>query len=80
MEQMNPTDLCDVCGGEVAADEAVRAELMAGELMCPTPMVFHPACHQRAAEMWQPDPESSCVVDTEFPEAMQWPRAGAPQS
>jgi hypothetical protein len=80
MEQLNPTEMCDVCGGEVSAEEAVRTEVMSGELMCPTAMVLHPACHERASEMWRTDPESSCVVDTEYPEVMQWPRAEAPQA
>lgn len=75
---MQTSQLCDVCGGEVAPSEAVAAEMAAGELMCPTPMVFHPACYERACELWQPDPDSYCVTDPLFPETQQWPRAEPP--
>ena len=77
---MKPPELCDVCGLNVSTEEAVRAELAPPELMCPTAMVFHPACYEQASEMWKPDPDSTCVVDTMFPETAQWPRAEAPSS
>lgn len=78
MEEMKLTEPCDVCGADVDADEAVRAELTVGEMMCPTAMVFHPACHEVASSMWQPDPDSYCTFDERFPETGQWGRAGPP--
>lgn len=65
-------ELCDICGGEVPAAEAQRVELTAASAMCPTPMVLHQDCYERASALWQPDPESYCVVDKEFPETQQW--------
>lgn len=73
---MNAPDLCDVCGSEVAGDEGVRAEMTVAGAMCPTPMVMHPACYERAKDMWQPDDDSLCSVDPLFPETTQW---SAPQ-
>ena len=70
--EMKPKELCDVCGGEVDASEAVKAELSAADAMCPTPMTFHPQCYERAAAIWQPDPDSYCTTDPEFPETAQW--------
>lgn len=75
---MRLAEPCDVCGVDVAADEAVRAELTAGEMMCPTSMVFHPACHEEASRMWQPDPDSTCTFDVEYPQTQRWERAGPP--
>ena len=70
--QVTPTELCDVCGGEVPPGEAVKAELAAANAMCPTPMTFHPNCYEQASAIWQPDPDSYCTTDPEFPETAQW--------
>lgn len=75
-----PGKLCDVCGQEVAAEEAVTEELAIGDLTCPTAMVLHPACYEAASQMWQPDTDSYCTVDPEFPETQRWPVAGAPEA
>jgi hypothetical protein len=73
MQPMQPPELCDVCGIDDPADEAVRDELTTAEAaMCPTPMVFHPACYEQASQMWRPDPDSYCTTDPEFPETAQW--------
>ena len=72
METMKPPELCDVCGGEVPPAEAYRAELTAASSMCPTPMLFHQSCYEQASTIWQPDPDSYCTVDPEFPETQQW--------
>ncbi len=69
---IQPLELCDVCGGEVEASEAVKAELSAADAMCPTPMTFHPQCYEQAAAIWQPDPDSHCTTDPAFPETAQW--------
>lgn len=77
---ISPGKLCDVCGHEVADEEAVASsDLAIGDLTCPTAMVLHPACYERASALWRPDPESTCLVDPNFPETQQWPVAGAPQ-
>ncbi|MGH9183163.1 MAG: hypothetical protein ACRDZ9_05030 [Acidimicrobiales bacterium] len=68
-------ELCDVCGGEVDPSEAQRAELSVGSMMCPTAMVFHPACYEQASDLWQPDPDSTCTVDPAFPESGRWVEA-----
>lgn len=65
-------ELCDVCGQVVAPEEAVKAELTVSGAMCPSPMSFHPACYEKASEMWQPDPDSYCTADPLFPETGQW--------
>jgi hypothetical protein len=70
---MEPAAMCDVCGRPVAVDEAVRAEMSVSQMMCPTSMTFHPACHERARALWQDD--DACSVDadfTDFPEMEQW--------
>lgn len=77
---MKATDLCDVCGREVPPDQGHRAELSAGASMCPTPMAFHDECWEQAAAMWQPDPDSLCVVDPLFPETGQWTTPAPPES
>lgn len=79
---MKASDMCDVCGREVAPGEGHREELSTGASMCPTPMAFHDECWERAKDMWQPDPDSLCVVDPLFPETAQWtlPDADVPQS
>ncbi len=69
---MKPLELCDVCGGEVEASEAVKAELSAADAMCPTPMTFHQQCYEQASAIWQPDPDSYCTTDPAFPETAQW--------
>lgn len=44
--------------------------------MCPAPMAFHDECWERAAYLWQPDPDSSCqIADPLYPETGQWVRA-----
>lgn len=78
MEETTLTEMCDVCGTEVDPAEAVREELTMGQMMCPIAMVFHPACRQRASDMWEPDSDSYCTVDTEYPETQQWSRATPP--
>ena len=65
-------EMCDVCAQVVPAEEAVRAELTVAGAMCPSPMVFHPECYEKASVLWQPDPDSYCTVDPEFPETGQW--------
>jgi len=63
---------CDVCGLDVPAEDAVKAELTVAGAMCPTAMTFHKGCYEQAAVMWQPDPDSYCTVDERFPETGQW--------
>ena len=70
--EIKPVELCDVCGVPVPAEEAVKVELSAADAMCPTPMTFHKDCSEKASEIWQPDPDSYCTVDPEFPETQQW--------
>lgn len=65
-------EACEVCGGAVEPQDAVRAELSVGEQMCPTPMTFHKACYERASVLWKPDPDSYCVTDPMFPETSEW--------
>lgn len=78
---MKAPDLCDVCGQDVPPEDAYRAELSAGPAsMCPTPMVFHHACYERAKHLWQPDPDASCAADPLFPETGQWTPAESPRS
>ena len=80
MRAMGRQDLCDVCGNEVPAVEAVRHELSVGDMTCPTPMTMHPACYERASSLWQPNPDSLCTTDPEFPETTRWtpaPTAGS---
>jgi hypothetical protein len=70
---MEPSTSCDVCGRSVAADEAVRAEMSVSQMMCPTSMTFHPACHERAKALWQDD--DTCSVDADvaaYPELAEW--------
>jgi hypothetical protein len=76
---MTPAELCDVCGAEVPPSEAVKAELSAAAAMCPTPMTFHQRCYEQAGAIWQPDPDSYCTADPDFPETAQWsvPQGGA---
>ncbi len=76
-------ETCDVCGQVVDdPNDAHRAELAVSGAMCPSPMVFHKACYERASSMWQPDPDSYCTVDPEFPETGQWtlPEQSGPSS
>ena len=76
---MNPIETCDMCGLQISG-EVVRAELSFGEgAMCPSPMSMHQECYQKASAIWQPDPDSTCVVDKEYPETQQWtPQAVKP--
>lgn len=70
---MGPTETCEICGTEVAPDEAVRTELSLGDQsMCPTPMSLHPQCYERATEVWEHPDEALCAVDPEFPETAHW--------
>lgn len=66
--------MCDVCGRNVTAEDSVKAELSVAGAMCPSPMTFHRSCYEQASVMWQPDPDSICVNDPEFPETQQWNR------
>ena len=78
---MKPAELCDACGGEVEASEAVKTELSAANAMCPTPMTFHQHCYDRASAIWKPDPDSYCTTaDPEFPETAQWALPEQPTS
>jgi hypothetical protein len=71
-EELRPPPLCDVCGQVVPPDDAYSAELSAGDMMCPAPMVFHKGCYERASGIWQPDPDSYCTTDPLFPETARW--------
>lgn len=65
--------MCDVCGQPVPSDEAVRAEMSVSQMMCPTSMTFHPACHERARALWQDDETCSVAADVaDYPELAQW--------
>lgn len=66
--------MCDVCARVVPEGEGVRAELSVAGAMCPSAMVFHQECYEQASELWQPDPDSYCAVDPDFPETGQWTR------
>ncbi len=77
---MQAVETCDVCGSEVAASELVREEVSVGDMMCPTPMTFHRACYEKASELWQPNPDSYCVTDPDFPETQQWTPADTTSS
>lgn len=68
-----PTEVCEACGGEVRPDEAYRAELSVGDLMCPTSMTFHRECYPQASEVWESPPETTCTFDAEYPETQNWP-------
>ncbi len=68
-------EMCDVCGQDVPAEDAFKAELSVAGAMCPTPMTFHKACYEQASAMWQPDPDSICVNDPDFPETKRWTRS-----
>jgi len=72
MVEIKPAELCDVCGTVVDPAEAVKAELAAANAMCPTPMTFHPHCYEQASAIWEPDLDSYCTTDPEFPETAQW--------
>ncbi|MBW3644833.1 MAG: hypothetical protein KY441_04940 [Actinobacteria bacterium] len=70
---MTPAPMCDVCGQPVPADEAVRAEMSVSQMMCPTSMTFHPACHARATALWQNDDTCTLAADVaDYPEMAQW--------
>lgn len=75
---MAQVQMCDVCGGEIRDEQPVRAELSIEEMMCPTPMTFHRACYEKASVLWQPDPDSICVVDPDYPQTQQWTSKVAP--
>lgn len=70
---MDPPELCELCAEQVSPEDAYRAELSVGDLMCPTPMTFHRACYERAAEIWQPGDATMCGYDPDLPETGQWP-------
>lgn len=61
-----------MCGLDVAPGDMVKSEFTVMGAMCPTAMTFHTACHEQASSMWQPDPDSYCTVDPEFPETGRW--------
>ena len=71
---------CDACGLPVAPEDAFRGELAVGDMMCPAPMLFHKACYEKASELWKPDPDSYCTVDSEYPETAQWSQEVPPQT
>jgi hypothetical protein len=72
-EEIKLGETCDVCGRVVDdPNDAYRAELTVSGAMCPSPMLFHNACYEKASSMWQPDPDSYCTVDPEYPETGQW--------
>ena len=70
--ELSPPETCDVCGLDVFAGEVYKAEVSVEGAMCPTPMTFHQACWEKASAMWEPDPDSYCIVDNEYPETQQW--------
>jgi len=78
ISEIHPDELCEACGRVVSGEDAFRAELAVSEAMCPSAMVFHQECYEKAAHLWKPDPESSCTYDTRFPETTQWPAAPPP--
>ncbi len=65
-------EMCEVCAQVVPPGEGVRAEMSVSGAMCPSPMLFHQECYEKASELWQPDTDSYCTVDPEFPETAQW--------
>lgn len=67
-----PPVICEVCALDVDPEVAVKAEMTVAGAMCPSAMIFHPGCYEQAKAMWQPDPDSYCLVDTRFPETMRW--------
>ena len=67
-----PKESCDVCGLAVDEEDFFQAEMNVAGAMCPIAMTFHKACYEKATEMWEPDPDSYCTVDNEFPETQQW--------
>ena len=68
---MTPSALCDICGQVVAPEEAVVTDMSVSQSMCPTSMTLHPACHQAASVMWQPD-DTCSGTDPDYPEMEQW--------
>lgn len=73
-------ETCEACGREVDPADAVRSEVSVGDMTCPTAMVFHRECHELASQIWQPDPDSYCTVDPDFPETQAWQTPGAPSN
>ncbi|MBW3562828.1 MAG: hypothetical protein KY437_10070 [Actinobacteria bacterium] len=69
---MGPTETCEACGRDVAPEEARRAELTVGDMMCPTPMVFHEECYEQASGVWEASGTSCSSPDPEFPETERW--------
>ena len=65
-------EMCEVCAQVVPPGEGVRAEMSVSGAMCPSPMLFHDECYEKASALWQPDTDSYCTVDPEFPETGQW--------
>jgi hypothetical protein len=57
-----PVVICEVCGLPVVEAEAVRAELTAGGMTCPTALTFHRPCYERASEVWGPSTDTSCTA------------------
>lgn len=69
---MNPPDTCDVCGIDVRPDEGVRTEVSKEGAMCPTAMVFHDDCFEKAKSFWDVDSGTSCPVDDDLPGLGLW--------
>ena len=65
-------EMCEACAQVVPPGEGVRAEMSVSGAMCPSPMLFHEKCYELASALWQPETDSYCQVDEEFPETMQW--------
>jgi hypothetical protein len=70
---MDAPELCELCAGYVDVDDAYRAEMAVGDLMCPSPMTFHRECYEKASEIWEPGDDAMCGYDPEHPETGQWP-------
>ena len=68
---MTPNALCDICGQVVSPEEAVVIDMSVSQSMCPTSMTLHPACHEAASVMWQPD-DTCSGTDPDFPEMEKW--------
>lgn len=50
-----PVEVCEVCGRDVNESDVVRIEASVGQMMCPSNMVLHRACHEKAATLWSVD-------------------------
>jgi len=43
-------------------------------------MTFHPQCFRQASAIWEPDADSYCTIDPDFPETGQWTQMGKSSS